>query len=163
VLVKVDKFIFPADFLILDMEEDKDIPLILGRPFLATSRALIDVEKGQLNLRFDEEHITFSVFNVMDEHVKLDKCYQIDVVEEVLQNTIVFQNFSNTSDDHNVYFQPEHLEKQEVYIVEFEAVDEGKTDDTDEDKAKVWRNAAVRKKMSLKKLIRSSKATFDVP
>ncbi|XP_022883488.1 uncharacterized protein LOC111400304 [Olea europaea var. sylvestris] len=46
VLVKVDKFIFPADFIILDMEEDHDIPIILGRPFLATGRALIDVQKG---------------------------------------------------------------------------------------------------------------------
>ncbi|XP_027343029.1 uncharacterized protein LOC113855597 [Abrus precatorius] len=42
-LVKVDKFIFLADFVILDMEVDVDIPLILGRPFLATGRALIDV------------------------------------------------------------------------------------------------------------------------
>ncbi|KAM6584068.1 hypothetical protein CsatB_011070 [Cannabis sativa] len=46
VLVKVGKFIFPADFLILDMEEDSTIPIILGRPFLATGRALIDVQKG---------------------------------------------------------------------------------------------------------------------
>ena len=42
-LVKVDKFIFPADFIVLDMEEDKEIPIILGRPFLATGRAMIDV------------------------------------------------------------------------------------------------------------------------
>ena len=43
VLVKVDKFIFSVDFVVLDMEEDKDVPLILGRPFLATGQALIDV------------------------------------------------------------------------------------------------------------------------
>ena len=43
ILVKVGKFIFPTDFIILDMEEDKEIPIILGRPFLATSRAMIDV------------------------------------------------------------------------------------------------------------------------
>ena len=43
VLVKANKFIFPADFIVLDMEEDKEIPIILGRPFLATSRAMIDV------------------------------------------------------------------------------------------------------------------------
>ena len=36
VLVKVDKFIFPMDFVALDMEEDKEAPLILGRPFIAT-------------------------------------------------------------------------------------------------------------------------------
>ena len=43
VLVKVDKFIFPVDFIILDIKEDHEVPLILGRPFLATGRALIDV------------------------------------------------------------------------------------------------------------------------
>ena len=46
VLVKVDKFIFPTDFIVLDMEEDKEIPIILGKPFLATSRAMIDVQMG---------------------------------------------------------------------------------------------------------------------
>ncbi|XP_061360663.1 uncharacterized protein LOC133304633 [Gastrolobium bilobum] len=49
VLVKVDKFIFPADFIVLDMEEESEIPLRLGRPFLATARAMIDVEQGNLS------------------------------------------------------------------------------------------------------------------
>ena len=43
VLVKVEKFIFLVDFIILDMEEDKEIPIILGKPFLTTGRAMIDV------------------------------------------------------------------------------------------------------------------------
>ena len=51
VLVKVDKFIFPADFIVLDMEEDKEIPIILGRSFLTTGRAMIDVQKGELKMR----------------------------------------------------------------------------------------------------------------
>ncbi|XP_054816885.1 uncharacterized protein LOC129316485 [Prosopis cineraria] len=46
VLVKVDKFIFPIDFIVLDCDEDRDLSLIVGRPFLATARALIDVERG---------------------------------------------------------------------------------------------------------------------
>ena len=51
VLVKVDKFIFLADFIVLDMEEDKEIPIIMGRPFLATRREMIDVQRGELKLR----------------------------------------------------------------------------------------------------------------
>ncbi|KAL0355632.1 UNVERIFIED_CONTAM: hypothetical protein Sradi_4010100 [Sesamum radiatum] len=62
VLVKVGKFIIPVDFIVLDMEEDVNMPLILGRPFLATSRALIDVQKGQLTLRVNDEHLVFNVF-----------------------------------------------------------------------------------------------------
>ncbi|XP_022875707.1 uncharacterized protein LOC111394172 [Olea europaea var. sylvestris] len=44
VLVKFDKFIFSMDFVALDMEEDDKLPLILGRPFLATRRALLNVQ-----------------------------------------------------------------------------------------------------------------------
>ena len=65
VLVKVDKFIFPAGFIVLDMEEDKEIPIILGRPFLVTSGGLIDVQKGELKLRAPEDEITFHVFRLM--------------------------------------------------------------------------------------------------
>lgn len=62
ILVKVDNFIFLADSIILDMEEDRDVPLILGRPFLATGKALIDIQKGQLILRLDEEELKINVF-----------------------------------------------------------------------------------------------------
>ena len=51
VLIKVGKFVFPMDFVIINMEEDKQAPLLLGRPFLATSSTLIDVKKGELTLR----------------------------------------------------------------------------------------------------------------
>ena len=43
VLVKVGKFVFPVDFVVMKMEEDTQVPLLLGRPFLATGAALIDV------------------------------------------------------------------------------------------------------------------------
>ncbi|XP_073126749.1 uncharacterized protein [Henckelia pumila] len=57
VLLKVDEFIFPVDFVVLDMDDDRETPLILGRPFLATSRALIDVQKGKLILRLNEKQV----------------------------------------------------------------------------------------------------------
>ena len=65
VLVKLDKLIFPVDFIVLDMEEDKDIPIILGRPFLATSGDIIDVKHGKLTLQVDDEKVTFSVYESM--------------------------------------------------------------------------------------------------
>ncbi|KAL5569533.1 hypothetical protein UlMin_026108 [Ulmus minor] len=45
VLIRVDKFVFPADFIILDFETNREVPIILGRPFLAIGRTLIDVQK----------------------------------------------------------------------------------------------------------------------
>ena len=61
VLVKVGKFIFPFDFIILDMEEDSQVPLLLGRPFLATGATLIDMHKGILTLRVGEEATDFNL------------------------------------------------------------------------------------------------------
>ena len=90
VLVKVDKFIFLADFIVLDMEEDKEIPIILGRPFLATSEALIDVQKAELKLRALEDKITFHVFRPMklpDDYPNKDTL--ILHPKEILQGEVV--------------------------------------------------------------------------
>ena len=54
VLIKVGKFIFPVDFMVIDVEEDKQVPLLLGRLFLATGAALIDIKKGELTLRMGD-------------------------------------------------------------------------------------------------------------
>ncbi|GJV32081.1 retrovirus-related pol polyprotein from transposon TNT 1-94 [Tanacetum coccineum] len=59
VLVRIGKFIFPIDFIILDIPEDDDFPLILGRPFLSTTHAKIDVFKREITLRVGEEKIVF--------------------------------------------------------------------------------------------------------
>ena len=77
-LVKVGKFILLADFIILDMEENERIPIILGHPFLATGRALIDVQKGELKLRVDKEEAIFNVLTPID----IPECYRIEVVKE---------------------------------------------------------------------------------
>ena len=61
VLIKVGRFIFLVDFVVIDIEEDKQVPLILGRPFLATGATLIDVKKGELILRVGDEAIHFNL------------------------------------------------------------------------------------------------------
>ena len=59
VLIKVGKFIFPVDFVMMNIEEDKQVPLLLGRPFLSTRAALIDVKKEEPILRLGDEAIHF--------------------------------------------------------------------------------------------------------
>ncbi|KAL8487832.1 hypothetical protein ACS0TY_024227 [Phlomoides rotata] len=61
VMVKVDDFIFPVDFVVLDMVEERSIPLILGRPFLATGGAMIDVRNGELLLNAENDHVLFKI------------------------------------------------------------------------------------------------------
>nr|GEZ07867.1 reverse transcriptase domain-containing protein [Tanacetum cinerariifolium] len=58
IFVKVGKFYFPADFVILDFIADPRVPLILGRPFLSTAHALIDVYEGEITLRHDDQSLT---------------------------------------------------------------------------------------------------------
>ena len=61
VLIKVGKFIFPVDFVVINIEEDKQVPLLLGRPFLATRATLIDVKKVELTLRVGDEAVHFNL------------------------------------------------------------------------------------------------------
>nr|XP_027121804.1 uncharacterized protein LOC113738745 [Coffea arabica] len=63
VLIKVRQSIIPVDFVVLDIEEDVRMPIILGRPFLATARTMIDVEKGKLILRVNGEELEFNLEN----------------------------------------------------------------------------------------------------
>ena len=67
VLVKVGKFIFPVDFVIMKMEEDTQVLILLGRPFLATGVALIDVPKGELTLRLGDEAVHFNLNKILEE------------------------------------------------------------------------------------------------
>ncbi|XP_052112230.1 uncharacterized protein LOC127744000 [Arachis duranensis] len=78
-LVKVDSFIYPADFVVLDSNEDDGDSVILGRPFLATARAVIDVEKGELTLRMHDQSVTLKVLpeaqfsKEKKDYMKIDK------------------------------------------------------------------------------------------
>ncbi|XP_050918812.1 uncharacterized protein LOC127136272 [Lathyrus oleraceus] len=61
VLVKIDKFIFLVHFIILEMPEYKEIPLILGRPFLETGQCMIDIEEGKMTLKVYDEELKIDV------------------------------------------------------------------------------------------------------
>ena len=61
VIIKVGKFIFPVDFVVINIEEDKQVALLLGRPFLATGAILIDVKKRELTLRVGDKAVHFNL------------------------------------------------------------------------------------------------------
>ncbi|XP_062120434.1 uncharacterized protein LOC133834738 [Humulus lupulus] len=87
VLVQVDKFIFLADFIILDYEANRDVPIILGRPFLATGRTLIDVQNGELTMRVNDQQVTFSVFKAMKFPDDIEECSRMNVIESLVAET----------------------------------------------------------------------------
>ena len=65
VLVKVSHFTFLVDFVIMDIEEDIEIPLILGRPFMLTTNCVVDMGTGTLELSIDNQKITFDLSKAM--------------------------------------------------------------------------------------------------
>nr|XP_016511334.1 PREDICTED: uncharacterized protein LOC107828517 [Nicotiana tabacum] len=85
VLIQVGKFVFPADFVILDYKVDEEIPIILGRPFLSTGRALIDCETGELKMRLNDEEIIFNVQKSMRRPSEFANFSRIDVVDVIVQ------------------------------------------------------------------------------
>ncbi|KAI4299759.1 hypothetical protein L6164_033188 [Bauhinia variegata] len=87
ILVKVEKFIFPIDFVVLDMDEDDEIPLILGRPFLTTGRVLIDVVDGTLTLKVQDEAVTFNVFKAMKYPMDQEHCFRGDILDSLVSTT----------------------------------------------------------------------------
>ena len=77
VLVKVESFIFPADFFILDCEVDFEVPIILWRPFLATGSALVDMQKGQMKFWLNNEKVTFNICRSMTLSGELQSVFAI--------------------------------------------------------------------------------------
>ena len=59
--MRADKFVFPVDFIVVDMKITKEVPLILGSPFLYTSRIILDIYKGQLMLRVGNKKVVFQI------------------------------------------------------------------------------------------------------
>ena len=87
VLVKVESFIFPPNFVILDCEVDFEVPIILGKAFLATGEVLVDTEKGQMKFRLNNEEVTFNICRSMRQSGDLQSVsvisYRVDESSEV--------------------------------------------------------------------------------
>nr|GFB29516.1 reverse transcriptase domain-containing protein [Tanacetum cinerariifolium] len=99
---KVGVFHFPANFVVVDFEPDPRVPLILGRCFLKTSRALIDVHKGELTLRIENEAITYNLDQTMRYSANYNQmtANKIDVIEsaceEYSQEVLGFSNVTTS-------------------------------------------------------------------
>ncbi|GJU90590.1 reverse transcriptase domain-containing protein [Tanacetum coccineum] len=99
VFVKVGKFHFPTDFVVVDFEADPRVPLILGRSFLRTGRALIDVYGEEITLRVDNEAVTFNLDQTTRYSSTNDKSVnRIDIIDAVCEEYAPeLLGFSNSS------------------------------------------------------------------
>ena len=92
VLIQVGEFLFPVDFIVLDTCPIPDVfektPIILGRPFLATSRAVMNCETGQVQLSFGDLKMEVNVFNV-DSRVKdNEEVYEVSLIDTLVQEHV---------------------------------------------------------------------------
>ena len=79
--MQVNELVFPADFYVLDMEDEGSsmlTPLLLGRPFMKIARTKIDVYNGTLTMEFDGEVVRFNIFKAMRYPSDVNSCFQID-------------------------------------------------------------------------------------
>ncbi|CAJ2645242.1 unnamed protein product, partial [Trifolium pratense] len=83
--VKIGQLYIPTDFVVMDITEDSCIPILFGRPFLATAGAIIDVKRGKLTLEVGEEKIEFILSKFMQTPAVEDTCYAIDIIDECVK------------------------------------------------------------------------------
>lgn len=79
--MKVDKFIILVNFIVLDIKTDKELSIILDRPFLATGKTLINVQKRELTMRVTNQQVTFNVLDVIKSPDDIEDCNFISVAD----------------------------------------------------------------------------------
>nr|GEX67929.1 DNA-directed DNA polymerase [Tanacetum cinerariifolium] len=110
VFVKVGKFYFPVDFVVLDFIADPRVPLILGRPFLSTPDALIDVYEREIILRHDEQSLTLKCDDTPSiSYNNFESLNKVDLInatcEEYSQEVLRFSDVV-ASDNPTPYYDP---------------------------------------------------------
>ena len=106
VLIMVGNFIFLVDFVVMDMEENTQFPLLLGRPFLATEAALIDVKKGELTLREREEAVHFKLNTSLKQfECESPDCKTVETIVPISPKLIFGCNFQNSINENEMNFQ----------------------------------------------------------
>jgi hypothetical protein len=87
-LIQIGKYFISIDFVIVDMEEDAQTPLLLGRPFLNMAKAIIDVHEGMIFFKIGDDKITFQVDRAMKYPSNEKSIFRIDVVDTLVQKEL---------------------------------------------------------------------------
>jgi hypothetical protein len=92
VLIKVNKFYFPVDFIVLDTEPvhnlGSQIPVILGRPFLATANALINCRMGVMKISFGNITVELNIFHIRKQPLEYDEVQQVCLIEDAMEEVV---------------------------------------------------------------------------
>nr|GEX26675.1 hypothetical protein [Tanacetum cinerariifolium]GEY24656.1 hypothetical protein [Tanacetum cinerariifolium] len=177
-LVRNGKFVFPVDFIILDMPKDIKVPLILGRPFLSMARAKIDVYKRKITLRVGEEKVIFTSVKPASSLINkvymlcLRKRMKLDLEAMLMGETLVLNRALDTfSEDHielNDLNEPIELKRNQgddltPTFKEGEIIEEFRTrnEDLDTDKIEYKGNNVVGTLMNVSIFVRTFSIVTD--
>ncbi|GJR53993.1 reverse transcriptase domain-containing protein [Tanacetum coccineum] len=125
VLIRVDKFVLPIDFVILDIPEDSRVPIILGIPFLAAARAMIDVFNKKIMLRVGDDEVIFD----MDQSIKRssaedDECYGVNDLDDAINVEAQELLANDTTDSFLLKGLEKSIEQSDLESCECEAADD---------------------------------------
>lgn len=99
VLVKIEQFYYPVDFIVLDyqlvLHPNVRTPIIFDRPFLATANASINYRNGRMQLTFSSMTLELNIFHVDKQSHEDDDCAYVDLIEVVIQEEFNKNFFSN--------------------------------------------------------------------
>jgi hypothetical protein len=137
VLGQVDKFIYPVDFIILNtqpVEACNSFPVILGRPFLATSNALINCRNGLMKLSFGNMTLEMNIFNICKQPGDDNDLQEVDFIEELvhdqLESTLSKIEFDESEDLQMIYSQEKIMDKKGTENIDADLLSRVTTDST---------------------------------
>ena len=170
VLVKVGKFVFPVDFVVMKMEEDTQVPLLLGRPFLTTGAALIDVQKGEPTLKVGDEAVEFNINRSLElPNVESDSCMAVrntSLLNDELNSDCIIQHYINEIEMNFQYLEsfdcgifPSNLFNKET----FSSINENSQDEESSQEQKTHEEEISAEGLSLKELPSHLKYEFLEP
>ncbi|XP_071708699.1 uncharacterized protein [Rutidosis leptorrhynchoides] len=132
ILASIDTLVLPVDFVIMKMKDDLQVPLILGRPFLATADTVILVQRNQLNIGVDEERMTINIWEDVKQpsNTDDDDCYAFEHIDlyvyEELEKLLKVDTtgFNPLCDNEIVDLEADFRELMNVNVDEFESESE---------------------------------------
>ena len=83
--VKVGEIYVPTDFVVMEIDEDNQVPILLGRPYLATAGAIIDVKHGKLEFNVGKDTVEFELAKLMKNPSIKDSCYMFDIIDRCVK------------------------------------------------------------------------------
>ncbi|GJV12469.1 DNA-directed DNA polymerase [Tanacetum coccineum] len=125
VLIKVDKFVLPIHFVILDMPEDSRVPINLGRLFLATARAIIDVFNKKITLKVGDDEVIFDMDqSIMRSPTEDDECYRTNDLDDAINGEAQELLANDTTDSFLLKGLEKSIEQSDLESCEYEAADD---------------------------------------